>query len=107
MKPLALTSSLLTLAVGGGRCTAPHAELDSGPVFGSVANLPAAEHPVNKFLGIPYGAPPERFALPSPPEPWTEPLNATSFGPACIQYFVRNREWLSKGISGHCSLSYG
>ncbi|MFG3345980.1 carboxylesterase/lipase family protein [Streptomyces sp. NPDC048018] len=37
-----------------------------------------------RFLGIPYAEPPVgplRFASPAPPEPWTEPLDATAYGP--------------------------
>ncbi|WP_424217120.1 carboxylesterase/lipase family protein (plasmid) [Streptomyces sp. BI20] len=39
---------------------------------------------VARFLGIPYGRPPIgplRFAAPVPCEPWTEPLDATAYGP--------------------------
>ncbi|MGW0119741.1 carboxylesterase/lipase family protein [Streptomyces sp. NPDC003327] len=37
-----------------------------------------------RFLGVPYARPPVgdlRFAAPVPPEPWTEPLDATAYGP--------------------------
>ncbi|KAJ6440070.1 cholinesterase [Purpureocillium lavendulum] len=65
---------------------APTATLDAGPVFGASTSLPGAVAPVNKFLGIPYAAPPQRFRLPTPPAKWTRPRNATAFGASCIQY---------------------
>ncbi|MEU0401158.1 carboxylesterase family protein [Streptomyces sp. NPDC006197] len=37
-----------------------------------------------RFLGVPYAQPPVgdlRFAAPVPPEPWSEPLDATAYGP--------------------------
>ncbi|RSM19865.1 hypothetical protein CDV31_001223 [Fusarium ambrosium] len=68
----------------------PTVALDSGPVVGQTTTLPAAIAPVNKFLGIPYAAKPERFSRPKKPEPWTEPLNASEFGPSCPQLFVDN-----------------
>lgn len=41
-----------------------------------------------RFLGIPYAAPPVadlRFRAPEPPEPWSEPHNANTFGAICPQ----------------------
>ena len=43
-----------------------------------------AESGVAVFRGIPYAAPPFgdlRFAAPAPPQPWTEPLTCTAYGP--------------------------
>lgn len=43
---------------------------------------------VRAWLGIPYGKAPTgdlRFSPPVAPDPWTTPLNANAFGPACIQ----------------------
>lgn len=42
---------------------------------------------VRAWLGIPVSKAPTgdlRFAPPVPADPWTEPLNANAFGPACI-----------------------
>ncbi|KAF5531006.1 triacylglycerol lipase V precursor [Fusarium phyllophilum] len=85
MKPL-LSRLLLPIYVGA---ETPTATLDSGPIFGLTTSLPAAS-PVNKFLGIPYAAKPQRFSRATKPEPWTKPLNATIFGPSCRQLFVQS-----------------
>ncbi|KAF4827831.1 Cholinesterase [Colletotrichum tropicale] len=68
----------------------PVATISSGVVQGLATSLPDAPHVVNKFLGIPYAAPPVRFALPQAPEPWMSPFNATAFGASCYQNFVNN-----------------
>ncbi|KAK5056058.1 hypothetical protein LTR84_012609 [Exophiala bonariae] len=53
-----------------------------GPVQGFL------EDGMQKFLGIPYAAPPVgglRWHPPVPPASWQEPLEAVSFGPICAQ----------------------
>lgn len=70
---------------GGG----PTATIDAGVVLGTTTSLPAATATVNKFLGIPFAkSPPERFSPPESPGKFNEPINATSWSPACIQQFV-------------------
>ncbi|KAK8127968.1 Carboxylesterase [Apiospora sp. TS-2023a] len=62
--------------------------LKSGVVIGTQKTFPGTETAVNEFLGIPYAAPPLgalRFALPSPPAPWSTPRNVTAWPNACIQ----------------------
>lgn len=67
--------------------TSPLVTIDSGPIVGTVTSLPTATAPVNKFLGVPFANPPQRF---SPPENVTYSstvLNATAWKPSCIQQF--------------------
>ncbi|KXH64682.1 cholinesterase [Colletotrichum nymphaeae SA-01] len=56
-------------------------KLDDGPYSGLTANG------VNKFLGVRYAAPPQRFAPPVPASmaPHNDVMNATAFAPSCIQ----------------------
>lgn len=59
--------------------TGPLADTTRGPVRGE-----RRADGTYRFLGIPYAQPPVgelRFAAPVPPEPWTEPLDATAHGP--------------------------
>lgn len=88
LTPLALP--ILAAAQSSTTLPTPTAALDSGPIFGVQTELPDAGSPVNKFLGIPYGGPPVRFARAQKPEPWKEVYNATAFRPACRQLFVNN-----------------
>jgi len=56
----------------------PVAATSQGPVLGTWQDACA------RFLGIPYAAAPVgelRFAAPVPPEPWTQPRDATRYGP--------------------------
>ncbi|TDZ38241.1 putative secreted lipase [Colletotrichum spinosum] len=89
---LQLQRLLLLVANSAATCTKPSTQptaiLSSGPIQGISTTLANASLSVNKFLGVPYAAPPVRFALPEPPQPWTRPLNATDFGPACLQSYV-------------------
>lgn len=83
---------------------APTATLNSGPIFGAATNLPGAISPVNKFLGIPYAAPPERFSLSRPPEKWTTPKNTTAFRESCVQYVIdsgKQEKYLPKSQLAH------
>lgn len=60
----------------------PAVATDSGPVTG------VSEQGLSVFRGIPYAAPPigqRRFLPPAPPQKWTEPRDASTFGPACVQ----------------------
>ena len=57
----------------------------NGPVRGFV------DDGMQKFLGIPYAAPPVgdlRWRPPNAPRSWKEPLNAVGFGPVCAQSSV-------------------
>lgn len=75
---------------------APTVTVDSGPVVGTTTSLSGASVYVTKYLGIPFAASPTRFAPAARPTPWKTPLNATKYGPACVQQFnypeaTRNR----------------
>ncbi|XP_053234528.1 cholinesterase-like [Podarcis raffonei] len=58
----------------------------SGPIKGK--RLPAGPGSVTAYLGIPYAEPPIgklRFQKPVPHQPWSQVLEATSFGNSCLQ----------------------
>lgn len=81
-----LAASMIASVLGPG---AAHADgddalvwTDSGPVRGTVAQG------YRVFQGIPYAAPPVdalRWRSPQPPQPWSQPRDATAPGPACAQ----------------------
>ena len=67
--------------------TRPTATINSGVIAGTTTSLPSSPITVNKFLGIPFGAPPVRFSPPQPPAPWQSIYDASEYKPACIQTF--------------------
>nr|XP_034963156.1 cholinesterase-like [Zootoca vivipara] len=59
----------------------------SGPIRGK--RLPAGSGSVTAYLGIPYAEPPIgklRFQKPVPHQPWSQVLEATTFGNSCLQF---------------------
>ncbi len=65
----------------------PVAETAHGPVRG------ADDGTVTTWKGVRYAAPPLgelRFRAPQPPRPWTEPVDAATFGTVCTQPPVPN-----------------
>ncbi|KAL3853177.1 hypothetical protein ACJMK2_016742 [Sinanodonta woodiana] len=62
---------------------------------------------VFQFRRVPYAKPPIgelRFSLPVPSGNWANMLDATQFGPSCIQYLIPNDAWLlpNQNISEDC-----
>ncbi|PGH07629.1 carboxylesterase 2 [Blastomyces parvus] len=76
----------------------PTATIDSGTVAGTVTCLPSSTRPVNKFLGIPFAAPPVRFKAPESVAPWRTVYDASEYKPACIQQFNYPEEQRNQSI---------
>jgi para-nitrobenzyl esterase len=77
------TTGTPTTTTGAGQ-DAPVVRTAYGPVRGETTGG------LNIFRGIPYAAPPvkeRRFKAPTTPKPWSQPLDATRFGPACPQTY--------------------
>lgn len=83
---LAVFGALSGLALGGYSLPAT-AVIDQGVVAGTTTLLPSATATVNKFLGIPFAAPPQRFSPPTPPAPFNGTYNATAWKSSCLQQF--------------------
>jgi len=77
----------------------PVAELDSGRVAGERSG------DVERFLGIPYAAPPVgdlRWRAPRPPAPWTGLRPAVSYSADCMQNPLPQVPWKLQPISEDC-----
>lgn len=70
------------------------ATIAAGPLLGVPTIHPDAPYnPINKYLGIPFADPPTRFSPPNPlSQNWTDPFNASEYGPACYQQFSYPKE---------------
>ncbi|EEH10554.1 carboxylesterase [Histoplasma capsulatum G186AR] len=88
---LLLTTFLYALTASSTPChnpkSRPTVTIDSGAIAGTVACLPSSSRSVNKFLGIPFAAPPVRFKAPQPVTPWRRTYDASKYKPACLQQF--------------------
>ncbi|KAF2733940.1 cholinesterase [Polyplosphaeria fusca] len=63
----------------------PTATIDSGTLVGTATSVTSSLFRVEKFLGIPFAAPPVRFKPPKAPAKWDSVYNASTYKPACIQ----------------------
>lgn len=91
MAVLAIVNALAVLLLSANAALAstclPEATIASGVIIGTTTSLSAATATVNKFLGVPFAAPPQRFSPPTQAPAWAQPLNASAWKPACIQQF--------------------
>lgn len=71
----------------------PTVTIDAGVIIGTTTAIPSATATINQFLGVPFAqSPPQRFSPPQPPAPYSSPLIAQQWSPACIQQFQYPRE---------------
>ncbi|KAK2008226.1 carboxylesterase [Colletotrichum eremochloae] len=73
--------------------TNPTVVIASGTIIGTAthpASQPSSTRLANAYLGIPFASPPERFSPPTKAAPWSSPLIAQAFRPACIQQFTNS-----------------
>lgn len=91
------TTALLLAACGN---PTPNAPADMAPPAGDNLTIVTKQGPVHGFLdgttriflGLPYAAPPtggNRFRPPQPAAAWTDPRDATSYGPQCAQIGIQ------------------
>ena len=88
---LVISAALISVATGCGGNGGGVVRLDSGRVSGSSVG----GYGINRYLGIPYAAPPVvdlRWKPPQPVEPWKGVRECVKVGPMCPQVeFVRKR----------------
>ncbi|KAL2194978.1 Alpha/Beta hydrolase protein [Corynascus similis CBS 632.67] len=89
MRSLVVLWFLVTL-FGSATAQLPTVTLRDGVYIGTTTQLPSATAVVDKFLGIPYAATPERFRAARPRLPGSQRTNATNHPPACIQQAPAN-----------------
>lgn len=83
---LTLGLSPIEASAQGNACTTSPIATNAGPVCGF--HQKSSKGTTRAYLGIPYAASPagnNRWRAPQPVTPWSTPLNATTFGPACPQ----------------------
>ena len=92
---LVLATASFALVSGEAMGETPIARFINGSVAGS------AKDGINRFLGIPYAAPPigdRRWRAPQPPQRWSGIRQATSFAPVCRQ----TAPWITERQSEDC-----
>jgi para-nitrobenzyl esterase len=78
---LTLTApGLAGCASSGSSGAQPQVQVSDGTLQGVMSQG------VREFLGVPYAAPPVRFAPPQPARPWDGVRSAAAHGPACVQF---------------------
>ncbi len=81
-----MRASLLLVTAAVAAAQLPTATLDDAIYIGTTTSVASATAVVvDKFLGIPYAAPPQRFRATRPRARGSERVNATTQPPACIQ----------------------
>ncbi|MDB5971063.1 MAG: carboxylesterase/lipase family protein [Hydrocarboniphaga sp.] len=77
-----IAAALLSLIAASAQAQQPLVKISSGELLGQQRDG------VRRFIGIPYAAQPIgalRWQPPQPAPPWTAPLDASAYGPACPQ----------------------
>uniref|UniRef100_A0A0A9XAS2 Carboxylic ester hydrolase n=2 Tax=Lygus hesperus TaxID=30085 RepID=A0A0A9XAS2_LYGHE len=89
---------VLRLVEGSWSQEEPEVEVEQGLLRGKYMKSEELKRSFAAFLGVPYAEPPvgpSRFKEANPAGPWLGVLNATNFGPSCLQYshFTQNTKF--------------